>query len=287
MKTISVLVLALLAFFRASAQVTVEAVLDQEQFLPGEAVPVAVKITNRSGQPLHLGADPAWLTFTLESADGFVVVKKFEVPVLGEFDLESSQMATKRVDIAPYFTMNKPGRYKLTATLRIKQWTTTMASAPKKFDVINGAELWTQDFGVSIGTNALPTMRKFTLIKANYLREQLRLYVQVSDVASAESIKVAALGPMVSFSFPEAQIDRTSRLHVLWQAGSKAFSYFIIHPDGTIAQQETYDYFTTRPRLTIDENGAVQVRGGTQRTKPVDVPMLKAPNELPAALPKP
>ena len=282
MKTISILVLALLTFFRASAQVTVEAVLEQEQFLPGEAVPVAIKITNRSGQQLRLGADPAWLTFSVESADGFVVVKKTEVPVVGEFDLESSQMATKHVDIAPYFTMNKPGRYKLIATLRIKQWGTTQSSAPKKFDVINGAELWTQDFGVSIGTNALPVMRKYTLVKANYLREQLRLYVQLSDVASAETIKVAALGPMVSFSFPEAQVDRTSQLHVLWQAGSKAFNYFVINPDGTIAQKEIYDYFITRPRLVVNENVGVQVQGGTRRTKPTDVPMLKAPNELPA-----
>ena len=83
------------------AQVTLEVVLDQKQFLPGESLPVAVKITNLSGQSLHLGAEPNWLTFSVESADGFVVLKNAEVPVLGEFDLASSQMATKRVDLHP------------------------------------------------------------------------------------------------------------------------------------------------------------------------------------------
>jgi len=92
MKILSgILGLGLLAWFTASAQVSVEVVMDQEQFLPSEAVPVAVKITNRSGQPLHLGAEANWLTFSVESKDGFVVIKNAEVPVAGEFDLGSSE----------------------------------------------------------------------------------------------------------------------------------------------------------------------------------------------------
>ena len=38
-----------------SAQVTVEVTQDQDQFLPGESMPTAVRITNRSGQSLRLG----------------------------------------------------------------------------------------------------------------------------------------------------------------------------------------------------------------------------------------
>jgi uncharacterized protein (DUF58 family) len=72
------------------AQVTVEVVLEQEQFLGGEALPVAVRITNRSGQTLRMGNEPDWLTFSVESREGFVVVKTDEVPVLGAFELESS-----------------------------------------------------------------------------------------------------------------------------------------------------------------------------------------------------
>ena len=130
MKIFLVLFLALAAGFRAAAQVSVDLALDQDQFLPNESVRLAVKITNRSGQPLHLGADPDWLTFSVESADGFVVVKNGEVPVVEPFDLESSQMATKHVDLQPYFPMGRPGRYKVTATMRIKAWSLTVTSAP-------------------------------------------------------------------------------------------------------------------------------------------------------------
>src|SRR5579859_2237971 len=149
MKTFTLMAaLAVLVLTRASAQITIEAVLNQQEYLPGEAVPVAVKITNQSGQRVHLGAEPNWLTFTVQSADGFVVTKNSEVPVLGEFDLESSQMGTKRVDIAPYFLLERPGEYTVTATLRIKDWNTEMTSKAVSFEVISGSKLWSQDFGV-------------------------------------------------------------------------------------------------------------------------------------------
>lgn len=280
--------LAALALLRASAQVTVEIVLDQEQFLPSEAVPVAVKITNRSGQPLHLGAEPNWLTFDVESGDGLIVVKNAEVPVTGEFDLNSSQMATKRVDLAPYFGITKPGRYRIIATVRIKDWRAETASPAKNFDVITGARIWAQDFGVPAlagATNSAPEVRKYTLQKANYLRTQLRLYVEVSDAAEARVFKVVNIGKTVSFSSPETQVDRYSNLHVLWQSGASHFTYAVVNPDGGLVRQEVYDYAATgpRPRLNMADDGTVTVFGGVRRIQQEQMPMVKSPNELPAA----
>jgi hypothetical protein len=278
----------LAAFFvtRLSAQVTVELVFDQEQFLPCESVPLAVKITNRSGQPLHLGAEPDWLTFSVEAAEGFVVIKNAEVPVTGEFDLESAQVATKHVDLQPYFAMTKPGRYRVTATLRIKDWSSHVTSTPKTFDVISGAMIWAQDFGVPSEPGHPPEARKYTLKQANYLKEQLRLYVQVSDVQEARVYKVSVLGPMVSFSHPEAQVDRMSQLHVLWQTGGQTFSYALVYPNGTVGQAETYDNFESRPRLTVNDEGEVSVTGGTRRMKASEYPSVKSPNELPYGVPQ-
>ena len=48
---------------RLSAQVTVEVLTDQDEYLPGEAIPVIARITNRSGQTLKLGHDRGWLKF--------------------------------------------------------------------------------------------------------------------------------------------------------------------------------------------------------------------------------
>lgn len=276
-----------LTAFTSAAQVSVEVALDQQQFLPGEALPVAVKITNRSGQPMRFGVEADWLTFSVESTDGFLVVKNCEVPVSGEFDLESSQLGIKRVNLAPYFELNKPGRYKITATLRIKNWAATINSAPMIFDVIHGVKLWSQDFGVPGTTNRQPEVRKFTLEQASYLRSQLRLYVRLSDENEARIFTVTPLGPMVSFSRPEAQVDRLSRLHVLWQTGAQSFNCVQVNPDGAVVHQDIYDNFkNARPRFVISADGEVMVTGGTRRIKPEErptPPLVKAPNELPAA----
>lgn len=286
MKTLFGGLLAGLFILRAQAQISLELGMDQEQFLPSESIKVAVKVTNRSGQKLNLGAEPDWLTFSVESSDGFVVLKNGEVPVTGPFELESSQMAIKRVDLQPYFVVTKPGRYRVTATLRIKNWASEKASAPKHFDVVSGVALWSQDFGVPGGAGDVPEARKYTLEQANYLRDQLRLYVQVSDTTAQQIYKVAALGPMVSFGRPEAKVDRASHLHVLWQTGSQAFAYSLVNPDGTVAKQEVYDIFNSvRPRLVVDANGEVQVGGGIRRKGPGEFPQVKAPNELPPVAP--
>jgi hypothetical protein len=264
----------------ARAQVTVEVVLDQDQFLPGEALPVAVKITNLSGQPLHLGAERDWLTFTVDSVDGFVVMKNSDVPVVGEFDLASSQMATKRVDLAPSFMLTRSGRYHIVATLRIKEWGAQEASTPKSFDVINGSVLWAQNFGVPGSAGQEPEVRKYSLIKANYKVSQLRLYAQVSDPVDARVYSVKPIGPLVSFSEPEAQVDPQSQLHVLYQSGGSLFSYTVVDPQGEIVSRDIYDYVNHRPRLGVDDQGKVVVVGGVRRLHGDEMPMVKMPNEV-------
>lgn len=278
MKTILALCLTTLIFSRATAQVSVDLGLEQDEFLPNESVRLAVKITNTSGQQLHLGADPSWLTFSVESADGFVVIKNGDVPVVEEFDLESSQMATKHVDLQPYFGMGKPGRYKITATVHIKEWSLTVTSAAKFLDVINGSELWSQEFGVTVPGSVAPEPRRYALLKASHLHGQLRLYIQVSSGNGAQVFRVASLGPLVSFSAPEAQVDRISQLHVLWQTGAQAYSYEILHPDGSPALRDTYDSFNSRPHLGVDANGQVLVQGGVRRLKFTDQPPAKLPS---------
>ena len=289
---LSILVLALVSVFSAPAQViTVQVLLEQDQFLPGESQPVTVRVINNSGQSLHLGEAANWLTFNVESADNnSVVMKNADPPVVGGFDLGSSEVATKRVDLTPYFALTHAGRYHLVATVRIPEWGSAETSPAKEFDVIDGAQLWSQDFGLPVPagvTNQLPVVRKYILEEANYLRKQLRMYVLVSDQSGTRILKVSAIGPMVSFSQPEAQLDRGSNLHVLYQSGAQSFIYSVVNPDGNIALQEIYDYLGTRPRLAVSGDGGIAVQGGVRRPKPGEYPVVRLPDELPPPPPAP
>ena len=271
-----------LAVLPVTAQVTVEVTTDQDQFLQGESIPVAVKITNRSGQQLHLGADNEWLTFNVQSVDGFIVMQNSEVPVQGAFDLESSQEATKHVDVEPSFDLRKLGGYKVTATLHIKEWAQDINSKPKNIDIVSGAKLWSQEFGLP-ATNHAPEMRRFTLEQASYLNNRKRLYVQVSDQAGGQIFATRALGPAVEFNGPEALVDRYSMLHVVWQSGGQSFNYSLVNADGEILRTEMYDdYNNSRPHLMVDDGGDIRVKGGVRRPQPGELPQVSPPPEVPA-----
>src|SRR5579859_1008338 len=140
--------LAALSFAgRAAAQVSFEVLLDEHQFLSGEAMPIAVRVNNHSGQTLHFG-DETWVSYAVESRDGFIVAKHDEVPMAHNFNVESSKMATQRGDLAPCFTILRPGAYTVTATLHLKDWGKEITSEAAKFNIVPGTKIWEQKFGV-------------------------------------------------------------------------------------------------------------------------------------------
>ncbi len=263
-----------LSCLSGKGQVTVEVFPEQQQFLTAEALPVAVRITNRSGQALRLGADEDWLTFGFESSDGRGVAKLGEAPVQGEFVLESSEVATKRVNLQPYFALMEPGRYLLTATVRIKEWNQEVQSAPRELNIIAGAKLWEQEVGIpraAGATNTAPEVRRYILQQANYLKGQIRLYLRVLD-GYGRVVRVFPVGKMISFSRPEPQVDKACNLHVLYQDGPTSFNYTLFDLDGTVVRHQTYEYTLTKPRLTLDREGDIKVTGGARRLSQTDVP---------------
>jgi len=275
MKTRLWLLAAWLAALTTRAQVTVEVVTEQDKFLPAESMPVAVRVVNRSGRTLHLGDQPDWLTFSVEGRDGFVVEKTGDVPVLEPFKLETGEVATRRADLAPYFSVTRPGGYQIEATVQLRELNGQVTSKPRNFDVIEGAIIWSQEFGVPPppgATNQPLEVRRYTLLKANYLKSEMRLYFRVTDEANQKVIKIFSIGPMVSFSDPKAQLDKQNNLHLIYQSGRVACLYVIITPDGEILRRETYEYAGSRPRLIADEAGKISVAGGIRRPTPSDLP---------------
>jgi len=267
-----------IALLPVSAQVTVEITQEQDQFLPGETLTTAVRITNRSGQSLNLGEDKDWLVFAVQGHGSEVVPKIGDVPVIEAFTLESSKVATKRVDLAPYFSFARSGHYSVSATVRIKEWNREITSQPKDFDIVDGAKLWEQDVGVPTAggfTNVMPEVRKFILQQANYLNKQIRLYVRLTDAAGGVTFRVIPVGPTVSFGRPAPQVDKFSNLHLLHQEGAHLFGYIVISPQGEIIARRTYDYTDKRPRLEPDVDGKILVQGGIRRPTPKDIPPSK------------
>jgi hypothetical protein len=256
--------------------VTAQLQLAQDQYLPDEDLQLKVKIINRSGQPVTFGLDNKWITFDIVGEDNFVVAKIAEMPVSGEFTLLSGQSGARALNPTPYFDFRRPGRYRIGATIKIAQWNQQISCKAATFTVGSGlpihglAEL---QFGVPAApgaSNTVPEIRNYSLIKVAYL-DELKLYFRLTD-SNGRTLKVYPLSRMLSFSEPEAQLDRFNNLHVLMQTGARGFTYSVVNPDGVLIGRQTHEYTLTRPVLRMTDDGRIFVAGGQRRYSESDLP---------------
>jgi len=265
-----IIVILLLSLVAGTAQVTVDIMLDQDQYLSDESLPVKVRITNRSGRALKLGATEDWLNFTVENREGHNVARFGDLPVKEEFTVESSMVATRTVNITPFFNIGMPGRYTVSAEMKIPEWNQQVSSKPRNFSVARGAPLWEQIVGLPGTGSAAPELRKYVLQQANV--KHLTLYVRITDESEQKTFKLLPVGQMVSFSRPEPQVDKESNLHLLFQSGARSFIYAVVTPAGEMILRQRHDYAGTRPTLRSGEDGRIGVAGGQRSFSRDDVP---------------
>ena len=268
----------------ALAQVTVKLELQKSRFLPRESMLAKLEIVNFSGQTLVFGEDDHWLQFQIESETGEEITPISDPPpVKGRFTVESSIRATKEVDIAPHYALERAGRYTLTATVHIKQWGKQLIAKPVKFDITNGTVLWQQIFGLPLKKGDPPgqpkQIRRYVLQQAKRLRA-MSLYARVDNGLGGKVHRVLPICPMVSFNKPTAQVGPKSNLHVLCQTGAREFNYSVIDPEGKIIKRRHYLIATNRPRLNF-KKGQIYVAGGFELTRRDDIPSINKNGEAP------
>lgn len=253
----------------ARAQVNVEIILDDPQFLRGEPVTGRVKISNFSGQTLRLGDDPDWLAFLVTGTDGKALRALEPMPPVKPFTIGSAHSVALRVDLAPYYDLQTAGRFAASARIKFAQLEKEFTTESGKFDIISGVKVWEKEVGVPGRTP--PVVRKFALQQAAFFKET-RLYVRVSEANEAEIVRVIALGALPSSGRPEAAVDNSSQMHVLFQAGQKNFTYALVTPEGDLLLRQTHEITATRPRLRAESDGRIVVSGGVRKISPTDLP---------------
>jgi hypothetical protein len=280
MKKIGLLAaLALLAAWPLQGQlngVTAQLQLAQDEYLPGEDLQLSVRITNRSGQEIFLGADNDWLAVSITGENNVACPRLADMPLQGGFSLLSGEVGTRSLNPTPCFDFRRPGRYRITASVRIPQWRQEIACKAVTFTVGNGVSLHNLanlQFGMPPApgaTNAAPEVRSYSLLKASHLKG-MKLYFQLTG-GTGKILRVFPIARMTSFTDPEAQLDRFNNLHVLSQTGARSFNYCVINPEGQWVVRQTYVYTGTRPVLRVDAEGNIFVGGGTRRLSADDFP---------------
>ena len=258
-----------LSVVRSWGQVQVHVIMGQEQYLPGEAINLKVRVVNHSGHTLRFGEDNSWLHLSVQESDSSVVARLSEVPVQGEFVLPPSKMATKELNIEPHFALNRPGQFSVSASVHIEEWNQSITSAAEPFNIVSGTRLWEKTFGLaSSEPGRAPEVRKYLLQQANYLKAHIRLYARVTDGQEEHTYGVVPIGPMTSFSRPKAVLDRESNLHILYLSGPRIATYCKISPDAEVLEFEKREYSNNRPRLSASEDGTITIQGGVRVSPP-------------------
>lgn len=262
-------------------QTQVAVVIEEDQVLAHEDLVVAVKISNFSGRTLKLGQDNRWLRFFVTAEDERPVEKFLDPPVEGEFEVASSQMATRRVNIAPFFSIGRPGAYRVTAIVKLDALGVEQMSDGVSFSVVSGRKLWEQEFG--LGRPGAEETRRYSLIQSTH-KERLMLYARVEDVEDHRVLRTVAVSGMTSFNEPQALVDREGFLHVLCQFGARSANHSIVDPHGAYVSRDIYDFSPSRPMLKADPNGKVLVMGGMLRQRSAPVMTAQPPPAEPPAI---
>jgi hypothetical protein len=266
-----------------STAIEVEIVLDETYFLPGEEIPVGVRISNLSGRPITLGTTTNWLTFFAESRAGDIVNRTGFVPVQGEFTLESSKAGLKFCNIQPYFDFEQAGPYLIYAEVRLPDWNQRLVSDPATINLQSARKLWEVRFGVPpdpANTNAAPEIRRYALQSATRTKDR-KLYARVADETDSHIYRVVSLDRLLSFSNPEQQLDGASRLHVLFQTGGNTYTYCIVDHHGELVGRERHEIVPgSRPRLAKLPDGVILVQGGRRSPSISDIPPYVPPPQL-------
>jgi hypothetical protein len=194
-----------------------------------------------------------------------------------------------RADLAPYFAITHSGRYTVTATLHLEKWNRDVASQPVHFDVVTGTKIWEQTFGLphTAVNGGEPETRKYILQQATLVK-RMNLYFRLMDANETRSFKIFSIGPMISFSNPQEQVDQLSRLHLLYQVNAHIYSYLVMDTDGNIIARQTYFYSNSAPHLKADDAGNAIIIGGVRHLSDSDIPPSRNPiaiNEVPPPSP--
>ena len=255
----------------AHAQVKVELVSKGSVFLPNETMKIGVKITNFSGQTIEFGKSPDWVKFSVTDTRGRVVSTVGTVPVEGLFSIKNSEYAIRWIDLAPHFMMEKTGNYEIFATVKLEQWNEEYFPDKIGVDILPGATIWSQLFGVPSNKTEVPEIRKYVLQKSTR-RDRIYLYFRLTNKNESQSYTVYPIGNMVSFGEPENQIDHQGYLHVLHQFGAKTFWHHKINQEGKLVERRVYSYNGSRPRLKPRKDGTIAVMGGKRVKTKHDIP---------------
>lgn len=256
------LALLLLLAGRVSAQIQVELKFPRVQYVAYEPLFATVKITNLAGRDVELRDDNGqhWFGFEVTADEG-----RFIAPNTQESEpalrIETGKTVTRKINLTPKFPVQEFGAYHIRANVFFADLNKFFYSQTKVVQVGEARPIWQRTVGVPEGLPGADGVRTYSLL-SNRFPDHTKLYVRVEDKTTGAVYNTFPLGRVITFDDPQAEVDQSNRLHVLYCAAPRTWTYARVGLNGELLARQTLMETKTRPRLRRAADGAVAVNGG-------------------------
>jgi hypothetical protein len=249
---------------RGEAQIQVNLKFNRLQYIAYEPVMATVGITNLAGRDieLHDANGQSWLGFEITGSEGRSIAPIGASSAQPPLKIEAGQRVTRQIDLTPLYPVHDFGTYHVRMHVYFADLAKFFYSGTRVFEVTDARPIWQQTVGIPAGGAGPGDVRTYSLL-TNRFPDHTSLYVRVQDKDSGIVYATYSLGRTIAFEQPQAEIDRSNRLHVLHCAAPRAWAYSRVGLNGELLTRSSLMETKSRPRLVRATNGEVTVRGGT------------------------
>ena len=259
-----VLLAALSATWTAHAQISVQLTMERDTVLLFEAIPVVANVHNFSGHTIELANDngSSWLSFLVSDEAGTTISPVRTQLMFDPIKIPPGRTVAVTANLLPHYDLRQRGMF--TVRGLVDSGGARALSPPVRFVIINGREIWKQTIGLSVAAGRTnEEYRTYALLSRRSEHSDI-LYVSVQDEPHELVYGVIPLGESIAIGEPAALNDSAGHLHVLYRSGPRSHSYADVSPDGKVVKNAVYSDILSVPRLLIETDGTVVVRGGEQ-----------------------
>jgi len=265
----------------AVAQIQVDLKFPQLQYVAYEPIVVNLTITNLAGREIALRSEngQAWLGFEITGDEDRAIapISSMEAEPL---NLTTCDRVSQKINLTPLFGVHDYGTYHVRAHIYFGNLNKFFYSQTKVFEVTAARPIWQKTVGVPEGNSTGGNARTYSLM-TNRFPDHTSLYVRVEDKDSGIVYATYSLGQVIAFDEPQAEFDRSNKLHVLYCAAPRNWAYARIGLNGELLSRASFAETKTHPRLVHSDDGVVRVSGGVMdrpvsQAAPETAPKLSA-----------
>ena len=263
----------------AAGQVELSWTLAHNRTLLMEPIRATVTLANYTGQDLDLTPrGNARLRFDVEDQPTSLVPSTGEPLVRQAVIIPDGETREVEVDLLDAYRIVKGQSYMLTPRFEVDG--VRFLGERLSLEVQPGLELLRRDYGMpGSGQARTVSLRLIHRDRAD------RVFFRIDHATSGYCLGMYDLGRVVRYYAPRIELDREGVFHVLHQTGPDRFVHTSVDYDGGKRGMTFYVAEVGSIRFVRDDDGAVQVAGGTPFEEDPDEPgMLSAP-ALPPSTP--